>query len=438
MTARVAEIADARLRGLPGYRPGLPSRGPAAGKLSSNESPLGTAPAARAALAAAAASSTVSHYPDEQQARTLLAGHAGVEPSRIMLTNGSDEFCYLLANVFLGAAPAGGRVAVLGDPPYQIDATASLLAGATLRRVPLHEAGPRRGAHDLAAMAAAAADAALVWLPSPHNPTGAAVRPAELAAFLAEVPDDCLVVLDEAYRAFADPDLRPDVGELLTRHPNLVVQRTLSKDWGLAGLRAGYVLADPELIASLARARPPFSVNALALAAIVGSVGSRAWRSMVVARVREQRSVLQAELARLGVEHFPSQANFVTARLDPGAVARALDGSGLVVRPGDDLGLPGWVRISIGWAPQMAVLRRALRNLAHLAYSVPARSRTEPAPDRQCRPRGDDPPDPPDQPGEDHAGEPDPAHRLLGRDEPGAATACRDARPRQDLRPGAP
>jgi histidinol-phosphate aminotransferase len=386
MSTRVAEIADARLRGLPGYRPGRPSTGPAAGKLSSNESPLGTAPAARAALVAAAASSTVSHYPDEQQARMLLAGHAGVEPSRIMLTNGSDEFCYLLANVFLGAGPGGGdwpgrvprpaRVAVLGDPPYQIDATASLLAGATLRRVPLHGAGPRRGAHDLAAMAAAAADAALVWLPSPHNPTGVAVGSAELAAFLAEVPDDCLVVLDEAYRAFEDPDLRPDVGELLARYPNLVVQRTLSKDWGLAGLRAGYALADPELIAALARARPPFSVNALALAAIVGSVGSRAWRSMVVARVREQRSILEAELARLGVEHFPSQANFVTARLDPGEVGRALDGSGLVVRPGDDLGLPGWVRISIGWAPQMAVLRRALRDLA---YPVPARPRTRAA-----------------------------------------------------------
>jgi histidinol-phosphate aminotransferase len=376
MTGRVAEIADARLRGLPGYRPGRSSTGPPAGKLSSNESPLAAAPAARAALAAAAASPAVSHYPDEQQARRLLAEHAGVQPSWIMLTNGSDEFCYLLANVFLGA---GRRVAVLGDPPYQIDATASLLAGATLRRVPLQGAGPRRGAHDLAAMAAAAADAALVWLPSPHNPTGAAAGPAELAAFLAEVPDDCLVVLDEAYRAFADPDLRPDIGELLARHPNLVVQRTLSKDWGLAGLRAGYALADPELIASLARARPPFSVNALALAAIVGSVGSRAWRSMVVARVREQRSILQAELARLGIEHFPSQANFVTARLDHGEVARALDGSGLVVRPGDDLGLPGWVRISIGWAPQMAVLRRALRDLAHLAYSVPARSRCEPA-----------------------------------------------------------
>ncbi len=351
---RLAEIAEARLRGIAGYRPGEASPGTAAGKLSSNESPLGPAPAARAAMAAAVAADAVSRYPGEQGARRVLAAQAGVEPSRILLTNGSDESCYLLANVFLGP----GRAAVLGDPPYQIDATASLLAGGTLRRVPL-----RRGAHDLAAMAAAAGDAAVVWLPSPHNPTGAAVQPPELAAFLAQVPDDCLVVLDEAYRAFADRGRQPDVGQLLAGHPNLVVQRTLSKDWALAGLRAGYLLAAPELIASLACARPPFSVNALALAAIEGSAEATAWRAMTVARIREQRSVLEAELRRLGVDYFASQANFVTARLDPRAVARALAGSGLVVRSGDDLGMPGWVRISIGWAPQMAVLRRVLRRL---------------------------------------------------------------------------
>jgi histidinol-phosphate aminotransferase len=108
---RLADIAEARLRGVPGYRPGQPSPGPAAGKLSSNESPFGPAPAAHAAVAAAAAA--VSHYPDERRARQILAAHAGTEPSRILLTNGSDEFCYLLANVFLGP----GRVAVLGDPP---------------------------------------------------------------------------------------------------------------------------------------------------------------------------------------------------------------------------------------------------------------------------------------------------------------------------------
>jgi histidinol-phosphate aminotransferase len=221
----------------------------------------------------------------------------------------------------------------------------------------------RDGRHDIGAMAEAAERAAVVWLPSPHNPTGAAARPGDLQALLSRVPEDCLVVLDEAYRAFADPDSRPDVPALLDAHPNLLVQRTLSKDWALAGLRAGYGLGTPELMTALRRVRPPFSVNAMALAAIEAAAHAPAWRAMAVARVREERARLEAELARLGVEYLPSQANFVTARLDPAQVAPALAGCGLVVRSGDDLGLPGWVRISVGWAPQMAQLRSVLRTL---------------------------------------------------------------------------
>jgi histidinol-phosphate aminotransferase len=315
----------------------------------------------RAALAAAAGQ--VARYPDEARARAVLAAEAGVEPSRVLLTNGSDELCYLIATVFLGP----GRVAVAGDPCYQIDATASLLSGATLRRVALRE-----GRHDIAAMAEAAQDATVVWLPSPHNPTGAAARPGDLETLLRHVPQDCLVVLDEAYRAFLEPAWRPDTGRLLADHANLLVQRTLSKDWALAGLRAGYGIGAAEVITALARVRAPFSVNAMALAAIEAAEpaartstasGAEAWRAMAVARVREERAKLEAELARLGVEYFPSQASFVTARLDPALLGPALAGCGLVVRSGADLGLPGWVRISVGWAPQMARLRGVLRKI---------------------------------------------------------------------------
>ena len=351
-SAAIAKIAAERVAGIPGYSPGQPSSGPVSGKLSSNEAPLGPPPAVRVSLAAAAGQAA--RYPDETRAQAVIAAEAGVEPSRVLLTNGSDELCYLIATVFLGP----GRVAVVGDPCYQIDATASLLAGATLRRVSL-----RHGRHDIAAMTEAAADAAVVWLPSPHNPTGAAARPGDLDALLDQVPEDCLVVLDEAYRAFLDPGWQPDVTALLAGHPNLIVQRTLSKDWALAGLRAGYGLGPAELMTALARVRPPFSVNAMALAAIEAAAGAPAWRAMAVARIREERARLEAELIRLGVEYFPSQANFVTARLDPDLVAPALAGCGLVVRSGDDLGLPGWVRISVGWAPQMAQLRSVLRTL---------------------------------------------------------------------------
>jgi histidinol-phosphate aminotransferase len=351
---RLAKIAEERLLGIPGYSPGQPSPGAAAGKLSSNEAPLGPAPAVRTALAARAGHA--SRYPDESSALAAVSAEAGVDPSSVLLTNGSDELCYLIATVFLGP----GRVAVVGDPCYQIDATASLLAGATLRRVPLVD-----GRHDINAMAEAAADATVLWLPSPHNPTGAAASPAELDTLLDQVPEDCLVVLDEAYRAFLDLAWRPDVTALLARHRNLIVQRTLSKDWALAGLRAGYGLGPAELIAQLARVRPPFSVNMMALTAIEAAATAPAWQSMSVARVREERARLEAELTRLGIEHFASQANFVTARLDPDLMACALARSGLVVRSGDDLGLPGWVRISVGWAPQMAQLRAALRTLVH-------------------------------------------------------------------------
>ncbi len=348
--AGLTEYLEARVRGVPAYRPGRPSPGPTAGKLSSNEAPLGPAPEVLAALASPWLS--VNRYPEQAAAVEAMAAGAGTTPEHVVLTNGSDELCYLVANLLLGP----GRVAVLGDPCYQIDATASLLSGAELRRVPLRE----DGCHDLRAMARACAGASVVWLPSPHNPTGAACRPDEIDELLEAVPDDCLVVLDEAYRAFADPDMQPDVGRLLARHPNLLVQRTLSKDWALAGLRVGYGIAAPELIEVLARSRPPFSVNAVALAAFQAAAGNEAWRSMSVGRVRHERRLLQSALASGGVAYYPSQANFVTARLEASFLGPALAATGTVVRAGEDLGLPGWVRISIGWAPQMAVLRGVL------------------------------------------------------------------------------
>ncbi len=361
----VVELAAARVQDVPVYRPGRASPGPQAGKLSSNEAPLGPSPEIQAAITSS--SGRVNRYPEPAQAVDALAHYAGTSPDRLLLTNGSDELCYLVATLFLGP----GRVAVVGDPCYQIDATASLVSGALVRRVPL-----RGGAHDLPAMAEAAAGAAVVWLPSPHNPTGMACDPEELSAFLSQIPEDCLVVLDEAYRAFTDLEVRPDVDVLLARHPNLLVQRTLSKDFALAGLRVGYGLASAPLVEALSRARPPFSVNVLALAAIEAGVASEAWRAMSVDRVRHERGRLEQALRRLGVEYFPSQANFVTARLDLDALSPALAAAGIVVRSGADLGLPGWARISVGWAPQMAVLRDVLGSRLGRAPTALSRKET--------------------------------------------------------------
>ena len=361
--SELERLAASRLRHVPAYRPGTAGQGFTTGKLSSNEAALGSAPAIRAAVGALR---TLHRYPDVGAVATHLAQQVGVTEGQVLLTNGSDELCYLIATLLLGP----GRVAVVGDPCYQIDASASLVSGADLRRVPLVD-----GAHDLPAIARAARGASVVWVPSPHNPTGVACDSQALEKFLHEVSPNCAVVLDEAYRAFTDPALQPDIARLLSRHPNLVVQRTLSKDWALAGLRVGYALASEGLISALRRARPPFSVNSVALTALHAGLGQEAWRGMAVDRVRHERTRLERELQRLGISYFPSQASFVTARIDHARMAPALAASGIAVRPGEDLGLPGWVRISIGWAPQMALLRQVLRRVAAAPHQqLPERS----------------------------------------------------------------
>ena len=144
-----------------------------------------------------------------------------------------------------------------------------------------------------------------------------------------------------------------------------MVQRTLSKDWGLAGLRVGYAIAAPEIAEALNRIKPPFSVNSVALAAAEAALSDSdsAWRTLAVQLVRRERDRLQQLLDQRGVRYHPSQANFVTVQLDEATLRAPLAALGLSVRNGDDLGLPGWSRISIGWAPQMALLRHALATI---------------------------------------------------------------------------
>lgn len=346
----IVDIAHRRLEGVPRYRPGKPPAGHLAGKLSSNESVLGPGPNVIKALGAAARG--VAHYPQEDAVIRGLADAYGVAPESVLLTNGSDELVQLVATLFLSS----GQAAVMGDPCYAIDATATLIAGGEVRRVPLVD-----GAHDLEAMTSAAQDAAVLWLPSPHNPTGVAIRPEHIDSLLRNVPTTCLVVLDLAYHDYVDDAYRLDIADILARNPHLLIQQTMSKAQALAGLRVGVALSGAELVASLRTARLPFSVNALGLAALQAVLEAPAWGQMGVARIREGRERLQQELDELGIEYIPSQANFVLVHLAHADVQEILARYGITVRDGGDLGMPGWSRITIGWAPTMADLRRALR-----------------------------------------------------------------------------
>lgn len=332
------------------YQPGGDIAGEPSGKLSSNESYLGPGPAVIAAIEAAAPE--VHIYRTSSDLRAAIATQVGVDAARLIVTNGSDEVCYLVGTALIGA---GERV-VLSEPPYRINEIVSALNGGELVRVPL-----RDGGHDLEALAAAAEDATLLWLPTPHNPTGVAVDPEGLERFLAAVPERCWVVLDEAYRPFLPPASRPDALGLLDRHPNLIVQRTLSKSAGLAGARVGFALGSPALIATLERLRAPFNVNALALAAAEASLEHPAWSDYAVTQVRRGREEFEGFLRRLGIEFWPSQTNFVSLRpRSVEAALAALTSRGISVRNGSDLGIPGWIRVSIGSAPRMRLVRESL------------------------------------------------------------------------------
>lgn len=356
--------AAARLAAVPGYEPGGTASSET-GKLSSNEAPHGTSPRVRQAMSDALRG--VHRYPEEAHVRARIAEYVGVDAEQVVLTNGSDELCSLLTTALV---EPGDRV-VSSVPAYGIDVKVTAVAGAALVSVPLC-----RGGHDLDALTAAARGARLLWLPNPHNPTGAAVSVDALARMLDRVDRSCLVVLDEAYRGYLEPGRRPDVRTLLGRHQNLVVQRTFSKDHALAGLRLGYGVAARPVVDLLTRVRGPFSVNALALAAATAALDDEAWQRMTVAQVVTERERLQAFLAELDVEYVPSQANFVTARVPHHTLAPYLAEEQLTVRPGENLGLPGWVRISIGTPQVMAILRRVLRRALGRPQRTPTTDRT--------------------------------------------------------------
>jgi histidinol-phosphate aminotransferase len=291
-------------------------------------------------------------YRTSDDFKDRLAAELGVGAEQLLVTNGSDESCYLIAFVHVDS----GAVVVTSDPPYRIDEIVSQINGATVVSVPLKD-----GAHDLDRLVAEAQGARLLWLPTPHNPSGIAVPADRLGPLLESVPESCLVVLDEAYRPFLPPARRPDALGLLRRHPNLLIQRSLSKSHGLAGFRIGYLIGSAAQVARLDAVRAPFNVNAAALVAAEAALRERGWSEYTVQRVRDERARFEAFLAASGFTYWPSDTNFVSFRPhDNEATVSALAKRGIAVRDGGDLGLDGWLRVTIGSAPRMLLVREAL------------------------------------------------------------------------------
>ena len=322
-------------------------------KLASNENPLGPSP--MALEAARDALKDMALYPDGAgfALKAALCRKLGVAQQNIVLGNGSNDVLDMAARAFLGH----GMSAVYAQHAFAVYPIATLTVGAQGIEVPAVEYG-----HDLAAMRAAIReDTRLLWIANPNNPTGTFLQWAEIEAFLHEVPRHVLVVLDEAYGEYLPPEDRRDTVALIDRHPNLLISRTFSKAYGLAGLRVGYGLAQPRVIDLLNRVRHPFNANAPALVAAEASLDDAEFLARSYEVNRAGLGQLAAGLAALGIEHVPSRGNFLLAKVGEAArINQALLKSGVIVRPVANYGLPEFLRVSVGLEAQNARFLEAL------------------------------------------------------------------------------
>ena len=344
----LAEQALSYVRAISAYQPGKPITELAREmgipvdsivKLASNENPLGMSPKAKQAVQAAI--DGIERYPDQFELIAKVAQRCGVAQEQIVLGNGSNDVLDLIARVFL----APGRSAIFSQYAFAVYPLATLSTGAELITTPAKNYG-----HDLAAMLAAIRpDTRVVWLANPNNPTGNFLPYAEVRAFLEKVPANVVVVLDEAYNEYIPPAERVDTATWVKAFPNLVVCRTFSKIFGLAGLRVGYALASAEVAGLINRVRQPFNVNNLALAAAAAALDDDEFVSASYELNRRGMAQLVGGLEKLGFEHIPSCGNFVTFRAgDAASVNQKLLQQGVIVRPIAGYGLPEWLRVTIG------------------------------------------------------------------------------------------
>ncbi|MDI6750164.1 MAG: histidinol-phosphate transaminase [Rhodocyclaceae bacterium] len=320
-------------------------------KLASNENPLGMSPKARAAVEKAL--SGCERYPDQYELIAALAERLGVGQDQIVLGNGSNDVLDLAARVFL----APGRSAVFSQHAFAVYPLATLSTGAECIVAPAKHYG-----HDLAAMKAAIRlDTRVVWIANPNNPTGNFLPYAEVREFIAHVPADVAVVLDEAYNEYLPPAERVDTVGWLKDFPNLIITRTFSKIYGLAGLRVGFAVAAAEVADLMNRVRQPFNVNNLAIAAACAALDDHLFVAESYQLNRRGMEQVVAGLKRLGLEHIPSHGNFVTFAVPDGtAVNRRLLQQGVIVRPIGGYGLPNHLRVTIGLESENARFLEAL------------------------------------------------------------------------------
>lgn len=352
----ICESSPSYVRAIAPYQPGKPISELAREyrldersivKLASNENPLGLSPLAKAAIERELAE--LSRYPDGNafDLKAALSRKLGVPTEAIVVGNGSNDILEMAAAAFL----APGRASLYSQHAFAVYPLATQSRGAKGIVVPAKDYG-----HDLDAMLAAVTpDTRIVFIANPNNPTGTFVRGAALETFVARAPKDVLVVIDEAYNDYLPPELRYDSIAWLAKHPNLLITRTFSKVYGLAGLRVGYGLCDPKVADLLNRVRQPFNVNNLALAAATAALGDTDFVARSYRINRTGMEELESGFRRLSLEWIASVGNFVSVgipqsggRSQAAAVFEKLLRQGVIVRPVAGYQMPDHLRVTVG------------------------------------------------------------------------------------------
>ncbi|MEY3990195.1 MAG: hypothetical protein RI985_1276 [Chloroflexota bacterium] len=330
---------------------------PVQARLSANENPLGPSPMALEAIAEAIPHIHRYADPNNLQLRQSLAHHLNLQPEHILCANGSDELILLTALAYI----TPGDEVVMADGTFISYYMRTQIMDAVQKRIPLVN-----GTHDLQAMAdAITPQTKMVLICNPNNPTGTTNGAAEMQDFLARVPDDVLIMIDEAYVEYVTrPDFPDMVAEIRNGRKNMIILRTFAKIYGLAGLRLGYGIAHPDMLDYLNKVRPVFDVNALALVAGIAALDDHNHLQASLAHAAESRAFYQRALTDLGLTPFSSETNFVAVRIGEAgsdtAVMQAMATHGVAINALGGWGLPGVIRISFGTPAENALCINAL------------------------------------------------------------------------------
>jgi histidinol-phosphate aminotransferase len=326
-------------------------------KLASNENPYGMSP--KVAIAVNDVINNTCLYPDIHDLTSAIAAHTNLNADNIILGNGSTDVLDMIARVFLGK----DTEAISSQYGFSMYETLTGAVGAVNVIVPARDYG-----HYLHGFEEVITDKTkVIWIANPNNPTGTFVPYAKVKQFLAAVPSNVIVVLDEAYYEYLDSADRAESHLWIQEHPNLVVVRTFSKIHGLAGLRVGYGMGHPSVVGVLNKVRQPCNINSAGLAAAVAALGDQANVKEASKKNRQGLKQLRQGFDRLGLSYLPAYGNFLTVKFaNASAIHDYLLGKGIIVRPLGNSGLPDYLRISVGRIEDNTRLLKVLKQLKNL------------------------------------------------------------------------